>query len=734
MHTNYLQASILEKSSLFIIILNRKGTIQHINTHAEKRFLTTKQTIIGTSVYNYVLDSCKINLEHIINTLTPQKSIHHQYIKFCTTTEDGVLTLKLDFTLEDDTIYMIGTETTKHEKEHQVFMAVSKFGAIATWYYNPKTSELSWSNECYSMHGIDPNDPDREQKRQNSYQDKNKDRVREHIATLINTKKSFDFTEKNDTEDAEIRYFRIMAEPMIHNDEVIFVNGIIVDATEVQEYLEKLKHSEETKKLALKGIRSGVFDHIMKTDMVYYSPSFRKMLGLSLTDDFVPEKEFRKMIHPDDVDQAYIRHEENLKKEDSHYFNQYRLRHLDGEYRHYEVYGYFKKDADGNVSRMIGNLIDVNNRKINEQLILKNQRRLQAMVNSGFLYTILLNREGEILLTDGASAAIIEKDFNINPNKITCRFMDVLPLNFKHTFADSFNEALKGNMTRKELERITNEGNSQWLEVQYTPIFDQQKNVTTVLFSSLDVTERKMAELAIKEAHIKEQELTNLKANILANFSHEIRTPLNGIMAISNLLITEEDEQEREKLLHYLNDSKDRLLETINNLSNFSELEAIKSNIDLQVVDLNFTVESSYREFDHLAEGKQLHYKLILDERQPKVEIDEELFRTAFNNIIHNAIKYTHTGAITVHIYTDEEQENAYISVKDTGIGIEAENLSKIFDPFVQESIGFSRKYEGTGIGLSLSKRYIEILDGSISVTSEVVKGSEFIITLPVCN
>ena len=498
MHTNLLNANVLQKSSLFVIILDQKGNIQHINTHVEKCFCTTKEAVVTQSIFNFVLDNCKASLENILSTITEKIAIYHQHLKFCTTTEDGVLTLKLDFILENDSIYAIGTETTKQEKEHQVFMAVSEFGDIATWYYNPKTAKLFWSSECYTMHGIDPNDPDREIKRKNSYQENNKDRVREHLTTLIKTKKPFDFIEINEKENAKTHYFRIMAEPMIHNGEVIFVNGIVVDVTEVQGYIEQLKQSEETKKLALKGIRSGLFDHIIKTDMVYYSPSFRKMLGLSLTDDFVPEKKFRKMIHPEDVDEAHQRHLDNFQKNDPHYFNHYRLRHLDGIYRYYEVYGYFKKDADGKVARMIGNLIDVNERKKNEQLILKNQRRLQAMVNNGFLYTFLLNRDGKILLTDKASVTIIEKDFNVNPNNTSCRFIDVLPLNFKHTFADSFNEALKGNMTRKEVERVTNEGNSQWLEVQYTPIFDSQKNVTAVLLGSLDITERKMAEIAIK--------------------------------------------------------------------------------------------------------------------------------------------------------------------------------------------------------------------------------------------
>ncbi|MFK7748501.1 MAG: ATP-binding protein [Kordia sp.] len=618
MQTHQLLTHILEKSSIYLIVLDKKGVIQQLSNCATVTF-EANESCIGKSLQNFVLDSFTDTFHTIIEKVLKGETLSNQYIKFVHTTSNETLTLRLDFSLENEHIFIVGNDVTAQDKERQ-------------------------------------------------------------------------------------------------------------------KHLEQLQESEETKKLALKGIRSGLFDHNIETNLVYYSPSFRKMLGLPLVDDFLPEESFRKMIHPEDVDEAFTRHLANLDKKTAYYFNHYRLRHLDGDYRYYEVYGYCKKNADGGTTRLIGNLIDVNQRKLNEQMVLKNQRRMRAMINNGFVYTFLLDSDGKILLTDDASVAIIQNDFNVNPLETSVRFMDVLPLNFKHTFADSFNEALKGNITRKELERLMHQGNSQWLEIKYTPITDVNEKVNAVLITGLDITERKIAEIAIKQAHIKEQELNSLKTNILSNFSHEIRTPLNGIMAISELLITEEITKEREKLKKYLHDSKDRLLETINNLSNFSEIEAIKTNLDVSVVDLNFTVETSYREYDHLAELKSLDYKLILDESSPKVEIDEHLFRTAFNNIIHNAIKYTHAGAISVTITCDEIHSEAIISVKDTGIGIEAENLDKIFDPFVQESIGMGRKYEGTGIGLSLSKRYIEILDGSIDVQSEARKGSEFIIKLPICT
>jgi signal transduction histidine kinase len=204
-------------------------------------------------------------------------------------------------------------------------------------------------------------------------------------------------------------------------------------------------------------------------------------------------------------------------------------------------------------------------------------------------------------------------------------------------------------------------------------------------------------------------------------------------MTVSKLLLDEEKPDEREKLLEYLEESKNRLLDTINNLSSFSEIEAIKKNINVQKLDINYTIETSYREYKHMAKAKELTYQLELDQTSPLVSIDKDLFRAAINNIIHNAIKYTNKGNIIIKVNSKNSKNNVYISITDTGIGIDKENLKKIFDPFMQESIGMSRKYEGTGIGLSLSKRYIEILDGKIKVKSKIGKGTEFNIIIPKC-
>ncbi len=723
---------LAEKTSHFLLILKKNGRIVTYNNRCGILFPIDEDDKMVKYITDYIIDSDVKAFKKSISFLNNKNAILSKSFSFATE-KYGVLSLKFDMTYHKGLIYAAGIDTTEEYKEHRALKTISKLTKTGAWYYNPKNRDMYWSKGCYEIKDLDLDVKITRELGASFYPKENRARIESYLDTLIQTKKPYKYTEKIITQKGNEKWIKVVAHPVLYKGEVVFVNGTIADVTDRHNYIEQLKENEETKRLALKGIQSGLFDHHIEKNEVFYSLDFRKMLGLPLDQDYVSEKVFRKMIHPEDVVSAIDRHLKNLKKEGNHYYNYYRLRNKKGEYRHFEVYGFRRKNEKGNTVRMIGNLINVHQRKLNEKTIAESKNRLQAMVNNGFAYTVLLNLKGEILMTDEKSLRIIKRDFKVDPIKTKSRFIDVMPLNFKNTFAHEFNEALKGNTVKKEIERITNKGNLQWLESKYTPIFDQEKNVNSVLVSFHDITERKLAEIAIKESHLKEQELNSLKSNILSNFSHEIRTPLNGIMTVSKLLLDENKPKERKKLIAYLEESKDRLLETINNLSNFSDLDVIKNNLNMREVDTNFTVETSFREYKHMAEAKNLSYHLELDPKCPQINIDDDLFRTALNNIIHNAIKYTRKGNIIVKVNSKKSKNNVYISVGDTGIGIDKENLKKVFDPFVQESIGMNRKYEGTGIGLSLSKRYIEILGGRIKVNSKIGKGTNFTIIIPEC-
>ena len=719
----------LEKTLLYHIVIDRDGKIYNVNKRSETLFQLPQEKIVGGIITNYIIDKERSLFSSTLTQCYKQEESLHNTFRFSITPDSGILTIKFDFVLHNNLIYTTGVDITEEDKEHYSLISLSKLIQTGVWHYNPINKEMFFSKECYALFELDLNTSITMEKTVHYFLPESKDKIRGYIDTLIN-KKPIDVVEKIITNKGNEKWVRILGEPIISNDKVIFINGSFSDITERHNYIEQLKYNEETKKLALKGIQSGLFDHHFEKNATFYSIDFKKMLGLPLKDDFINVKLFENLLHPEDLSPAIERHIKGLKKKGYQYFNYYRIRDKEGEYKHYEVHGYRKKDENGRTTRMIGNLINVHQRKLNEQIIDKDKSRLSAMVNNSFAYTVLLNNQGEILMADDASLHIINRDFGINPREVSCNFIDVMPVNFKNSFAYAFNEAKKGKIVKTEIERITKKGAVQWLDTKYTPIYNSSNNIHSILICFHDISELKTAELAIKEAHLKEQELSGLKSNILSNFSHEIRTPLNGIITICNMLLSgDENPDERDKLSVYLEESKDRLLATINNLSNYSELETIKNNLTFSEVDINYLVETSYREYRHMAKSKKIDYLLELDESCPIVNIDQDIFHTAINNIIHNAIKYTNQGKVIVAI--ESKKGYIHISIKDSGIGIKEDNIKKIFDPFIQESIGLSRKYEGTGIGLSISKKYIEVLGGKINVVSKANQGTNFIIIIP---
>ncbi|GAA4272106.1 PAS domain-containing protein [Aquimarina gracilis] len=723
---------LAEKTLHFLLILKKNGRIIAFNNRCGILFPIEKNQKAAKYITDYIIDEDVKVFNRSISSLNEKNSILSESFSFVTE-EQGVLSLKFNLTLYNDLIYAAGIDTTEEYKEHRALMTISKLTKTGAWYYNPKNNEMFWSKGCYLIKDLDPKTEMTRELGASFYPKENRGRVESYLSNLIKTKKPYQYTEKIITHKGNEKWVKVVAHPVIYKNEVIYVNGTIADVTDRHNYIEKLKYNEETKHLALKGIRSGLFDHHIEKNEVFYSADFKKMLGLPLDQDFVPEEKFRKMIHPEDVDNALKRHLDNLKKTGFQYYNYYRLSDKKGNYKHYEVHGFRRKNENGETIRMIGNLIDVHQKKINEKTISENKNRLQAIVNNGFAYTVLLDINGKILIADKKSLKIIKRDFNVDPTQTDCQFIDVMPINFKSSFTHNFNEALKGNTIKKETERITAEGKTQWLETKYTPIFDDEYKINSVLISFHDISERKHAQKAITEAHIREQELSNLKSNILSNFSHEIRTPLNGIMTISNLILENKFSEDKKKLLKYLEESKDRLLDTMNKLSNFSEIHAIHANLNFEEVDINYVVETSFREHKYIADSKGLDYQLKLDSNSPQAKIDVNLFRPALNNIIHNAIKYTKNGRVKISISSEVSKKNVYIYVKDSGIGIDKKDFDKIFEPLIQGSSGINREYEGTGIGLSLSKRYIEILGGRIKLKSKLSEGTKFIIIIPKC-
>jgi len=236
----------------------------------------------------------------------------------------------------------------------------------------------------------------------------------------------------------------------------------------------------------------------------------------------------------------------------------------------------------------------------------------------------------------------------------------------------------------------------------------------------------------LRLAKEKAEKSDRLKSAFLANMSHEIRTPMNGILGFADLLkkpaLTGEQQQ---MYIGIIEQSGERMLNIINDLIEISKIESGHMGISLTAANINDQIEFIYSFFspEVSKKGVRIIYDHPLNDAQATIVTDHEKVYAILTNLVKNAIKFTHTGCITFGYYKQDEFLHFY--VKDTGIGIAEENLQDIFNRFMQADETISHSYDGAGLGLAISKAYVELLGGKIWVDSKLNEGSEFNFTLP---
>ncbi len=370
---------------------------------------------------------------------------------------------------------------------------------------------------------------------------------------------------------------------------------------------------------------------------------------------------------------------------------------------------------------------DITGRKQAEERLELLNTALQSAAN-GILIT---SNEGKIIWTNRAFTTLTgyypEEVIGKNTRILKSGKMD------KEFYTNLWNTITSGKVWHGEITNRKKDGTIYIEEMTITPVKNPSTNEKYFISVKQDITKRKKVENELKSAKEYAEEMSKLKSIFLANMSHEIRTPLVGILGFAEMLSEELIDKDQKEMSQSILSSGQRLMETLNFILDLSKIEAKKLKVSYKEINIADIVNDTLKTFQSIIKQKGLYLKSVIEDEAITAQVDAQLLRGILNNLTNNAIKFTDHGGVTIEIFKLNLDERDWVGIKiiDTGIGIPKAKQDIIFEEFRQVSEGLDRKYEGTGLGLTITKRFVEELNGRIKLHSEPGKGTTFEILLP---
>lgn len=559
-------------------------------------------------------------------------------------------------------------------------------------------------------------------------------------------------------------------------DGKVIVQAVVRDITErkqAEQIVQEWKNRYETAILASGHL---LYDWDSETNDVTYAGALEEMLGYSMDEMQGGLQRWKELIHPDD--QSYFTETiEHLIATGEAAFLEFRLRRKDGKYIIVEDTGQFITDADGKVTRMLGFIKDITDRKQAEEKLKKGSEDLQHYVDHLTTMNGKFTLDGMPIMINGT--AVLAASFEMKEifgKHLSDSFWFSHAPDVSKRCRDGMSLAAKGESVCYE-ERIMTKDGVIWVLFSLIPVLDEKGNVEYIVAEAMDISKVKETEEELHEnveelkkardvaMHMmadadkakKEVEEINshlerataiandmatqaesasiAKSDFLANMSHEIRTPMNAILGFSDMLAAEQLTGEQMDYVSTIKGSAKNLMVIINDILDFSKIESGKLETEIIECSLEKLLTNVSAMLQPAAMEKGLDFKVLHKTQLPaNIRTDPTRMHQCLTNLVNNAIKFTKSGHVHIIVSLRGSNDEPIIrfDVEDTGIGIPADKQGMIFDSFSQADGSTTRKFGGTGLGLAITKRLIEILGGSISVQSTRGKGSTFSLTIPV--
>jgi len=486
----------------------------------------------------------------------------------------------------------------------------------------------------------------------------------------------------------------------------------------------RLRDSEQQYRSLIGNLPGVAFRCQLDSDwrMLFISDAVERLSGWRPEDFTSGAKTFTQLLHPDDREWT-AKTVHTMLSSGRSYSIEYRIIDRTGREHWVSESASGVRDATGAIAWIDGVIIDITDSK-------RRNAEFEGVVNA-------LNR----------SVAVIEFDLNglilhANPNfrAMTGYRLDELvgnphamlcmPEEVASTYHQLWADLRRGIPVAGDFHRVGKNGKEIWIHGSYNPIFDPDGHPYKIIKFASDLSDRHAMELDLREAKARAEQAAAVKSTFLANMSHEIRTPMNAILGFTDVLLSEPVSDTQRRHLTTVRNAGRSLLLLLNDILDTAKLErgAVELEIrDFSLRDVCMHVLASLR---INAQAKGLPLVLDYPDAEPEFFQGDALrIQQVLLNLLGNAIKFTEQGQVSLSVR--QQQGIVHLVVRDTGIGIAADRLGRIFDPFAQADASMNRRFGGTGLGTTIARQLIELMRGRIWVESEPGIGSQFHVEIP---
>ena len=532
------------------------------------------------------------------------------------------------------------------------------------------------------------------------------------------------------------RVFVLSSQPQVVGQSVVGRVWSYANISELEQQKEALKRVEKRFELAVDGAEIGIWDINFATGAVYNSPRMWQMLGYS-DDEFTPSlATWEALAFPGDFEKVMDALLASLESPELAVKLVTRYRHRNGGWYWIAVHGRASQDETGHITRVTGTHTDITNRKKMEAALYASQLNLEMLTNSvpGAVYQFQVGPTGLWKFTFISKG--VNSLYEVSPKEVLRdhkALTDCILPEDREAHRCSVVAASAALINLEHDYRIqTRSGIIKWIRGRAIP---KRRTDGSIFWNGIlsDVTESKRTEQAAQAANL-------AKSEFLANMSHEIRTPMNGVVGMVDILQQTELQPAQRQMLDTIGQSSQALLHILNDILDYSKIEAGKLAVERIATPLLEVAQSVVQLMRSSANARLVDFSVSMAPELPhSIFSDPTRLRQVLLNLVGNALKFTrsepgHSGSVSLRLepgVLSDGQKGVLLRIIDNGIGISEDVVAKLFQPFTQADASTARRYGGTGLGLSISHRLVSLMGGEIRVQSTLGQGSEFTIALP---